>query len=64
MATKKRTSRRPKRSAAEQSYITYARHNIQVDGEIEFDDDAKVSMSQDGAYVQAWVYVPAWKIEG
>lgn len=28
------------------------------DGEIEFDDDAKVSESEDnGAYVQAWVWV-------
>lgn len=40
-----------------------ARQNYEKDGEIEFDDDAKVSVSRNdegnvrGAYVQAWVWV-------
>jgi len=39
-----------------------ARELHQVDGEIEIDDDAEVSQNvettSEGAYVQAWVWVP------
>jgi len=41
-------------------YVDYAQDNLEQEGEIEFDDDAEVSLSDDGgAYVQAWVWVPA-----
>ena len=36
-----------------------------VEGEIEFDTDAKVSgPSEDGAFVQAWAWVPAASVHG
>lgn len=39
-----------------------ARRLHQKDGEVEIDDDAKVSRADEpGAWVQAWVYVPAAK---
>lgn len=41
-------------------FLARAREAYQVDGEIEFDNDAWVSQHQDtrhGAYVQAWVWV-------
>ena len=38
--------------------LDLARDRLERDGEIEFDDDAKVSESEDnGAYVQAWLWV-------
>lgn len=39
-------------------YLEYARDRLDKDGEIEFDEDAAVSLSaDDGAYVMAWVWV-------
>lgn len=40
-----------------QSYIAHAKHEWHRDGEVEIDDDAIVSESEEGAYVQAWVWV-------
>lgn len=41
-------------------YLKYAQDESQRDGEIEFDDDAEVSLSDDGgAYVQGWYWVGA-----
>jgi len=34
------------------------RHCIGSDNEIEIDGDARVSRGEDGAWVQAWVFVP------
>jgi hypothetical protein len=44
-------------------YLERARATEQKEGEVEFDDDAKVSMNETldtdhGAYVQGWVWVP------
>ena len=45
-------------SATEQRYINAARDQWHRDGEVEIDDDAKVSRGESsGAYVQAWVWV-------
>lgn len=44
--------------AFEKALIVTARRIHQDDGELEIDDNAKVSMSPDGgAYVEAWVWV-------
>lgn len=37
-------------------YIDAARQEYQTEGEIEIDDNAVVSRSNGGAYVQAWVW--------
>jgi len=63
MTTKKRGSKKPGLSKQQRAYLDYAKHNVQVDGEVEFDDDAKVSISQDGAYVQGWIYIDSSAIE-
>lgn len=34
-----------------------AKAQYHEDGSVEIDDDAKVSVVEDGAYVQAWVWV-------
>lgn len=39
-------------------YMAAARRLYQRDGEIEVDAFAKVSASDGGAYVEAWVWVP------
>jgi hypothetical protein len=45
------------------AFVAAAREGYQLDGEIEIDDDATVSISEEAvgsgpsAYVQAWVYV-------
>ena len=45
--------------SAENAYRVAARKR-QRDGEIEIDDNAPVSISEDGgAYVQAWLWIPA-----
>ena len=44
----------------EAQFLARAKENYQVDGEVEFDDDALVSRKDgnpDGVYVQAWVWV-------
>lgn len=39
-------------------YLKYAEEHLAKDGELEFDDDAAVSLGcDDGAYVMAWVWV-------
>ena len=42
-------------------FLARAQEEYQKDGEVEFDDDAEVSQSRipgnEGAYVQAWVWV-------
>jgi hypothetical protein len=53
-------------------YADYARARLHRDGELEFDDDATVSLNDTddpdsgGAYVLAWVWIPAadLRIEG
>ena len=41
-------------------YLKYARENLHEDGELEFDDDAAVSLGDDdGAYVMCWKWVSA-----
>lgn len=46
-------------------YLAYAQENLQADGDLEFDDDAVVSMGDDkGAYVQAWKWVYASDVPG
>lgn len=48
----------PKKSKRDIEIVELARDTIEKEGEIEFDDDAKVSEDDDnGAYVQAWVWV-------
>lgn len=45
-------------SAEEAAYLAYAQENFHRDGELEFDENAKVSISEDGgAYVQAWKWI-------
>ena len=38
-------------------YRDKAKEMYESEGTIEFDDDPDVSLSTDGAYVQAWVWV-------
>jgi hypothetical protein len=46
----------------DEQVVEYARRALAKEGEIEIDDDAKVSRSPDnedrGAYVAAWLWVP------
>jgi uncharacterized C2H2 Zn-finger protein len=48
-----------KRTEEEERFFQVAREEYHRDGEIEFDDDAKVSIGDpcEGAYVQAWVWI-------
>ena len=41
----------------EKKYRDAAIANLHVDGELEIDHDAQVGLSDDGAFVQAWVWV-------
>lgn len=42
----------------QKKYLDHARKNIQINGELEFDDDAAVSISDDGgAYVMCWKWI-------
>lgn len=41
----------------DKGYVDHAKDEWHRDGEIEIDDDAIVSESDEGAYVQAWVWV-------
>jgi hypothetical protein len=49
----------PERNAA---VVALAKSTVEKEGEIEIDEDAKVSEASDvtenGAYVQAWVWIP------
>ena len=40
-----------------QAYLTAARVNYEDGGTLEFDDEPKVSMGEDGAYVQCWRWI-------
>lgn len=45
----------------EKAYHKYAKDNLHKDGELEIDDylgTKLVSLSESGAYVQAWIWVP------
>jgi len=46
-------------SHTDKQFLDRAQEVYQVDGEVEFDDDAQVSQNYigQGAYVQAWVWV-------
>lgn len=46
------------------TYIQRAEDLYSREGEIEIDDDAAVSISEDGAYVQGWVWVPNEEKDG
>lgn len=39
-------------------YVRAAQRDKHVDGELEIDDHAVVSMCEEGAYVEAWVWIP------
>lgn len=41
-----------------QTWIEKAREYYQEEGNIEIDNNAEISKSDEGAYVQAWVWVP------
>jgi hypothetical protein len=41
----------------DEQYRVKAKEEYGEDGSIEFDEDAVVSPSEEGAYVQAWVWV-------
>lgn len=40
------------------AYRKAAKSQYHSEGQVEIDDDALVSESEEGAYVQAWVWVP------
>ena len=47
------------RSSEELDYVVAAKDMYHVDGELEVDDNAPVSMGEDpGAYVAVWVWIP------
>lgn len=46
-----------------EQYRTAAYHLHDVAGELEIDDDAIVSLSEEGAYVQAWRWIADTDIE-
>ena len=46
------------RTITDEQYIEAARHRHEIEGECEIDENAVVSVSDNGgAYVQAWVWV-------
>lgn len=45
------------------AFRTAAASDHHVDGEVEIDDGGEVSFSDEGAYVQAWVWVPRHRAE-
>ncbi|MGI0134314.1 MAG: hypothetical protein ACREBW_05095 [Candidatus Micrarchaeaceae archaeon] len=45
-----------KRTKREAYFFALAKERV-IEGAIEVDDDAVVSISDDGAYVQAWIWV-------
>jgi hypothetical protein len=48
----------------DKAYVKAARRLHQKQGEVEIDDNAIVSRGSDkGAYVHAWVWVPAAEVE-
>lgn len=54
-----------RKGMSRKEYIEAARLIYADEGVIEIDDSAKVSRGEDnGAYVQAWVWVPERKGEG
>jgi len=52
-------------SAIDQAYIAAAKQNHAIDGEIEVDDVAIVSHSEErGAYVSAWLWIDSDEVDG
>lgn len=47
----------------EQAYLQTAKNQLGRDGECEFDDNAAVSVSENGAYVQGWIWVDDAQVE-
>ena len=45
-------------------YRAAAKECFHQDGELEIDDNAKVSLSDGGAYVAAWVWISDSEVEG
>lgn len=46
-----------------EAYRKAARENYHKDGELEFDAGCTVSISEDGAYVMGWRWIPAEDVE-
>lgn len=45
-------------SPEEAAYLAYAQEKFHCDGDLEFDENAKVSIGEDsGAYVQCWKWI-------
>ncbi|MHB1768515.1 MAG: hypothetical protein ACYCUV_11785 [Phycisphaerae bacterium] len=54
-----------KEAASSAEYLITARKIFEEEGELEFDDDAVVSLgADDGAYVMAWRWIPGDLIRG
>jgi hypothetical protein len=47
----------------DEQYRTAAKDTYHQDGSIEIDDHAIVSHSEEGAYVQAWVWIDQWQVD-
>jgi hypothetical protein len=56
----------PGQEEARRRYVTEARKSKAVEGELEVDENAKISMGDpaQGAYVQAWVWLSAGDVYG
>jgi hypothetical protein len=56
----------PRQEAARRRYVTAARELKAVEGELEVDENAKISMGdpEQGAYVQAWAWLSAADVYG
>jgi hypothetical protein len=65
---------KPDETKVSEAFLDVAMKTRHVDGEMEFDKDAKVSLSYDegadesyiiqGAYVQAWIWIPVDQLPG
>lgn len=55
--TDKRQARAMKDQALREKYLPLAEQKYSSEGQVEIDDSAVVSDSEDGAYVAAWVWV-------
>lgn len=50
-------------SEEDKPYGDYAKHNLNEEGILEFDDAPVVSRTEEGAYVQCWAWVDEWKVQ-
>ena len=51
-------------SPEEAAYLAYAQENFHRDGDLEFDENAKVSIGEDsGAYVQCWKWIDSSELK-